>query len=644
MLWPVLYASAWAAAVWPIFHDDRVRAWTKNELDSGEQLQQLNLLLAFVVGFAILLSGLVIAGRLASGRWQLRESARRFNRFFAFSLAAPLVAALTIPNIEVREPLVAILFVVLATACVLPTAAVVWEAAPAERLAAIRRRAPRLTAFAPAAVLLGLFAAYAWWFSHLAINNHHALQTRIFDLAIYDNIFFQSSHGNPLGCSLSSTNTHINAHFDPILVLLSPLYLIAPRAETILILQAVWCALGVVPAYLLGKEHVGSIGAGLALAAAWIAYPALHGANLYEFHSLTLLAMPMLWAMYFLTTGRVTWFVALLPVVLLIREDASLLMCSVAFTALLTRDPRLTRVGWFTFVAAGVYFVVTKTVIMASVDAASAVAMGPIDPLGGKHGFGWYYSDLIPKGGGFRDLVRTLLTNPVFVLDVVLREKKIVFLLQLLVPLAFLPLLGKPWRFAMAFGLFYLLLASKGAVFSIHFQYSVVLFPVLFALAALGLRNLRNGSVPRLLGLRRAQLVTVLLTAIVTSSLMMSWKFGGIAANASFRGGWQKIPHALTEKQEERYAKLQRFLAQIPEDASLTAIGRMGPHVSNREKVYKYRHQRPSKYLLFDTRDLRGHARNSFKKRFANGELKLVDRDGTFELYEVAEVGEPEAP
>ena len=49
-------------------------------------------------------------------------------------------------------------------------------------------------------------------------------------------------------------------------------------------------------------------------------------------------------------------------------------------------------------------------------------------------------------------------------------------------PLAFLPLFGKPWRFAAVFGLFYILLASRGPVFSIHFQYSVVLFPVLFAL------------------------------------------------------------------------------------------------------------------------------------------------------------------
>lgn len=642
VLWPALYAVAWAAGVWPLLHQDRLLGWAKNDLDRSEQLQQLNLLLGFLVGFGIFLVGFLVARRVATGRWRVWERARSFNRLFAFSLSVPFLAGLTTPSIELREPLVTILFVVAATVCLLPTAALAWEAVPRGWLAALRRRAPRLGALVPIAAVLGLFASYAAWFSQLAINNHHALQTRIFDLAIYDNIFFHSSHGNPLGCSLSSTNTHINAHFDPILVLLSPLYLIDPRAETILILQAVWCAAGVVPAYLLGKDHVGSVGAGLALAVAWAVYPALHGANLYEFHSLTLLAMPMLWVMYFLTTGRVGWFLALLPVVLLIREDASLLICSVAFTALLTRDPSLTRVGWFTFIVAGAYFIVTKTVIMASVGVDPTVAMEQIDPLGGKHGFAWYYTDLIPKGGGFHDLVRTLFTNPLFVLDVVIREKKLIFLLQLLVPLAFLPLFGRPWRFATAFGLFYLLLASKGAVFSAHFQYSVVLFPVLFALSALGLRNLRNGPLPGWLGFRRAQLASVLLTALVISSLLMSWKFGGIAPNAAFRGGWQKIPRSLTEKQKDRYAELRDFLEQIPEDASVTAIGRMGPHVSNREKVYKYRHGRPSEYLLFDTRDMRGRARTSFRKRLADGELSLVDRKGTFELYEIVEADQAE--
>ena len=39
-------------------------------------------------------------------------------------------------------------------------------------------------------------------------------------LGYYDNIFFQSIHGKPLGCSMIKSGYHGSAHFDPLLVLL----------------------------------------------------------------------------------------------------------------------------------------------------------------------------------------------------------------------------------------------------------------------------------------------------------------------------------------------------------------------------------------------------------------------------------------
>jgi uncharacterized membrane protein len=475
---------------------------------------------------------------------------------------------------------------------------------------------------APWVIVGGLFAAYAVWFSRLAINNHHALQTRLLDLAIYDNIFYHSSHGNFLGSNFIPTGNHANAHFDAILVLLSPLYYIYPRAELILVLQAIWCGAGVVPAYLLGRDHLRSAWAGVTLAAAWALYPALHGANLYEFHSLTLLAMPMLWLLYLITTGHLRAFFVLLPFVLLIREDASLLICFVAFAAILTRDPRLVRVGWITIGVAALYFILVKTFIM-----------GGADPLGGKYGFGWYYKDMSPGGKGLGNILLSLFTNPTFAIDFALREAKLIYLLQLLLPLAFLPLFGKPWRFAAVFGLFYILLASRGPVFSIHFQYSVVLFPVLFALTPIALRRLRDSDLAERIGLARAQFVTVLLACVLASSLLMSWKFGGAAPNTAFRGGWARIPHTLTLEQEARYQRFRNLVEQMPADASVIATSRIASHVSNRAEIWDYRHKGPTEYLMLDTRELRGWTKKLHTDRLAAGELELVGKDGTLQLF-----------
>jgi uncharacterized membrane protein len=584
LLWPTLYAVAWVAAIWPLVHGERLPVWSNNDLSHAERLQQLYYLLGTAGALAVLLVGFFSARRALEGHWRVEAWAQSFNRLFAFSLAAPFLVALMQPGIESKRPFHTLFYIGVATVCLTPTVAFLWEVSPDRRAGPAPTWLARLRAVAPWVIVGGLFAAYAVWFSRLA--------------------------------------NHANAHFDAILVLLSPLYYIYPRAELILVLQAIWCGAGVVPAYLLGRDHLRSAWAGVTLAAAWALYPALHGANLYEFHSLTLLAMPMLWLLYLITTGHLRAFFVLLPFVLLIREDASLLICFVAFAAILTRDPRLVRVGWITIGVAALYFILVKTFIM-----------GGADPLGGKYGFGWYYKDMSPGGKGLGNILLSLFTNPTFAIDFALREAKLIYLLQLLLPLAFLPLFGKPWRFAAVFGLFYILLASRGPVFSIHFQYSVVLFPVLFALTPIALRRLRDSDLAERIGLARAQFVTVLLACVLASSLLMSWKFGGAAPNTAFRGGWARIPHTLTLEQEARYQRFRNLVEQMPADASVIATSRIASHVSNRAEIWDYRHKGPTEYLMLDTRELRGWTKKLHTDRLAAGELELVGKDGTLQLF-----------
>jgi len=633
LLWPSLYAVAWAAAIWPLTHPERLQDWGNGRLNSGERIQQLNYLLAAAGVMAVLLVGFLCIGRVRRGDWQLEARAESFNRFFAFSLAAPFLAGLMNPGVESARPIHTLFWIACATICVTPTVAQLWDLSPKGRAEPTPTWRARLRAVAPLFVVAGLFAAYGLWFSDLSINSHHALKTRILDLAIYDNIFYQSSHGNFLGCNFCTSGSHVNGHFDAILVLLSPLYYIYPRAELILILQAFWCGAGVVPAYLLGRRHLGSAWAGVTFAAAWVLYPALHGANLYEFHSLTLLAMPMLWLLYLLTAGHLRAYYILFPIVLLIREDVSLLLCCVGLAAVLTGDRRLVRAGWITIAVAGLYFVLIKTFIMGAAEPLASI--DKFDPLGGKHGFGWYYTDLIPRGGGLGGLLNSLVTNPMFALDFALREPKVIYLLQLLLPLAFLPLFAKSWRFATVFGLVYILLASRRPVYSIHFQYSVVLFPVLFALAPLGLRRLRDGELPGRLGLARDQLVTVLLACVLVSSFLMSWKFGGAVPNSSFRAGFVKPTHSLTQAQEQQYEEFRALIEQMGPSASVTVVGRAGPHVSNRTEAFRYKHKKQTEYVLVDDGKLRGRMRKYHQQRLAGGELELIGKTGPYQLFRV---------
>src|SRR5260221_1634180 len=147
------------------------------------------------------------------------------------------------------------------------------------------RRSVRALALA---VVLAATLGYVIIVAGLAFANHQSFNTGRSDLGYYLSIFRQSSQGIPLGCSLCGGGSHLTGHFDPILVVLSPLFLLYPFAETLLLLQTLWLCSGAVPVYRLARHHVEHRGAAVALAVAYLAYPALHGVNFFDFHSIGL--------------------------------------------------------------------------------------------------------------------------------------------------------------------------------------------------------------------------------------------------------------------------------------------------------------------------------------------------------------------
>src|SRR5205814_1213162 len=134
-------------------------------------------------------------------------------------------------------------------------------------------------------------------------------------------VFRISSLGKPLGCTLCLGGTHASGHFDPILVLLSPLYFLYPYSETLLVLQTLWLASSVVPLYLLALRATGNPRIGVALAATFVAYPALHGVSLFDFHSLALIIPLFLWLAYCFETERWKAYSAVVALLLFCRED-----------------------------------------------------------------------------------------------------------------------------------------------------------------------------------------------------------------------------------------------------------------------------------------------------------------------------------
>ena len=72
-------------------------------------------------------------------------------------------------------------------------------------------------------------------------------------------------------------------HFSPGLAALAPLYWIAPSVDTLLVVQTLALALGAIPIYLLAARHLADERIALLLALAYLAFPSLAYANLFDF-------------------------------------------------------------------------------------------------------------------------------------------------------------------------------------------------------------------------------------------------------------------------------------------------------------------------------------------------------------------------
>lgn len=582
-----------ALFLWPVVYPDKIGCLLDNKLD----LESRWILLAWVSLSAAAMLCVYLGFWAGRGR---RDSIAPFAYFRALNRRAvvltvlPLLHLLSVKNLETRRPFLTLFICTLAGSIAGYWSYQVYPAAAAaDKMRSRRGSVASLTAVAVLASL------YAYALSSFAVTHHHNFGTCIYDLGIYVNIFWQTIHGNWLGCSFLVDGTHLGAHFDPILILLSPLFYLYPRAETLLLLQSVWLAGGAFPLYLLACRRTGRPWFGVTMVVIYLLYPALHGANMDDFHSLTLCTPLIFWCVYCLEMRRFRCFWFFLALLLSTREDLALVACFLGFYAIRARRAR--GVGAATIAISIIFLVVAKGLLMTN-----------------TYGFLYYYKDLIADGiEGVYSLAVSAATNPWFVLSHVFSEAKMLFFLKLLLPVLFIPLFsGRMWLLFF-YGTAFILLASKDAVFNLGFQYSCLLFPFLLAATPRGVNRLTRGKTIKALGLDGRRLAVALTVAMVATSLLISRSYGVFWPNSAFRGGYAAFQRENTPEIKARYAFVLALEKIIPPDASVTASERIGPHLASRAAFFRFPAKIETDWVVVRPEELRRsylEAWNTFQK------------------------------
>jgi uncharacterized membrane protein len=488
-----------------------------------------------------------------------------------------------------------------------------WADRPRAALRGFVAGHPRLIARLPLALVLVGAAGYAAFFGCVTIVSHHALRTYSLDLGLEENLVWNALHwsrpffkSSPLG---GPTASHFGYHATLISYLLAFVYAIAPRAETLLIVQAVMVGAAAIPLFLYARRHLGPWAACL-LAYAYLLYPPVHGANLYDFHYLPIGVFFLWLSLYALDARRPVLTVVAVILTLLVREDVGAGLAIVGAYLLLTGQRP--RAGLVVAAIGGGYFVLLKMVIMPKV-------------LNGDSSFLYMYQSLVPSGeNSFGGVLKTALANPTFTLNTLLERDKLVYLLELFTPIAFLALRRPIGLLCCLPGVFFTLLSTGYApLIQTSFQYTANWTTYLF-MAMVG--NLVWVGRPRAPGdtegpARRG----AWLVALTASTLVCSYQFGAVFQQNTVRGGFGLYTFGTSEQDRANRKALLPLLAQVPPRAKIAATETLVPQVSNRPDAYTMRVGIfDADYLLFQL-PIGGEEQRNALPVLQNGSFGVID-------------------
>ncbi len=428
-----------------------------------------------------------------------------------------------------------------------------------------------------ALVALGLLVvAYTVVLTLFTFGLQDTFATHAEDLGIMDQALWNTAHGhflyeticNPIG-DLNCTGGVVRfaIHFEPILIPLALLYVIAPQVKLLLFLQALVVASGAIPAYLMATRRLRNPLWGLLIGALFLVYPPLTAAVVDDFHPEVFAATILLWAFYFLTIRRYRALVVCLALALLCKETLTLDVIGIGlFVALFHRRVRL---------GLGI-------VLMGALTLALALAlMRVFSPLGHS-----------PVTGRYADLLHA----PAQTLLAMAHDSgRRTYLVKLLGPVGFLPLLS-PWTAIIALPSVALnALSNDRLMYSGLYQYNtdiaaVFIFATVDALAWLAplvarlladaRRSLRASHAPAWLAtlVRPQTLIAVALIPVLVIGL--GGQASRIYQQLTVRHIWPTVTqHDLLGDQ---------IAAEIPPGASVSAQSTLAPHVSQRETIYQF--------------------------------------------------------
>ena len=326
-------------------------------------------------------------------------------------------------------------------------------------------------------IVTAAFVLFSAAFITLLWSRSLALCSPCYDLGIFTQMYDNMAETFlPMTtCERGEHLSHFAVHFSPILYLLLPFCYITDPITMLVFAQVILVFSAVFPLWLICRRVGLSATVTTAVSLLFLMYPAMSSGAFYDFHENAFLAPLILWTLYFVHAEKwIPTFIFALGV-LAVKEDAAMYVGFIALFVFFSRKKYI-QGALLMAMTLGYFLFATHTLL----------SSGEGVMLGSR------YYNVIGYDGSFTDLIKVAFVDPALYAIESLNADKLLYAVNMLLPLAFLPLMtSKPSRWLLIAPLFVInLITDYVYQYDLGFQYSFGSGALLTYLAAVNIADI----------------------------------------------------------------------------------------------------------------------------------------------------------
>jgi uncharacterized membrane protein len=404
--------------------------------------------------------------------------------------------------------------------------------------------------------------------------------------------------------------TNLDHIFVTRICVLFPLYCLFPKHETIIVFNALVLSLGAIPAFLIARRLLDSHSCALVFGLAYLLYPPL---MFLEFRSgwgpseEGQLVPLLLAAGYCLTAGRPWLAIVWAVLTMCVKENAAVTITMFGIFMAVFSPHRKHGVG----LAAGaaLYFIIGTKLILPMID---------------EHAYKGVMGVFSHLGQGYLGIAWRTITDPIYVLGILLAYSNFSLLLHLLVPLGAAAAISPSRILILAPAFLFLMLSGSPYHHSILYWNHAILIPVVFYAGIHGLNN------------ARAKLNEWWTWTDDSRAALMAAVFA--CSVLSFSIFFLPMMSAATFEVRPRHRIIRNIQNLIPVESSVFATYRAAGHFTNYGRLEMSWRYLPGEqdYLVFDAMDRWARYERTLEARdvaLKDESYGLVMRKGRFLVF-----------